>query len=256
MVPFTPSHVAAVLPLRGRDGLGLPLAALAAGSMSPDLPYFQPFVNWRLVAASTHSAIGILTWDLLFGLALWIVWRAGATALHGLAPHPIRRRWQPAAWPATAGAWLLVVAAVPLGAVTHVLWDAFTHVGGFGATQIPAIGATYAMPWGPFPGYRLLQYASGATGLAIVIWVGLRQPTRDPGPRPQPRLARVAAWLVPLSAVAAAAIGMALHPGTDMRALGFIAVTAAIGAATTVVALLSFVLGIVIGGPSRPRPTR
>ena len=49
-MPFTPSHVAAILPLAGRRDRGLPLAALAAGSMSPDLPYFQPVADWRLIS--------------------------------------------------------------------------------------------------------------------------------------------------------------------------------------------------------------
>lgn len=71
-MPLTPAHVAAVLPLRGR--WNLPFAALAAGSMSPDLGYFLPFSS-RMPRHATHSVVGIVTWDLLFGVAMWLVWR-------------------------------------------------------------------------------------------------------------------------------------------------------------------------------------
>ena len=238
-MPFTPSHIAAILPLRGRHTIGLPLAALAAGSMSPDLLYFQPVVDWRLVSPATHSVAGILSWDLLFGIVMWAAWRAGAKPFHDLAPDAIRSRWNPAGWPTKVRSWLMVVPAVLIGAVTHVLWDEFTHAGRFGATQIPAIGASYPMPWGPFPGYRLLQYASGAIGLAIIIWVGARQTPRGQEPRPRTGLARVTAWLVPLAAVSGAVMGVwMLNDPTQLRAVAFAAITTAIGTGVTVLMVL------------------
>lgn len=237
-MPFTPSHIAAILPLRGR-GRGLPLAALAAGSMSPDLPYFQPVATWRFLSPSTHSLAGILTWDLVFGIAMWVVWRAVANPLHDLAPDVIRSRWRPAGWPTSVPGWLIVVPAVLIGAVTHVLWDEFTHIGRFGATHILAIAASYPMPWGPFPGYRLLQYASGVIGLAIVVWVGARQRSLIPEPSPRPSLARATAWLVPLSALTAASIRVAaLEDPADLRALAFAGITTAVGTGTAVLLLL------------------
>lgn len=239
-MPFTPSHVAAILPLAGRRDRGLPLAALAAGSMSPDLPYFQPVADWRLISPPTHSLAGIISWDLLFGVAMWAVWRAGAEPLHDLAPDAIRRRWRPAHWPTKVAGWLIVIASVLVGAATHVLWDEFTHLGRFGTTYIPAIAASYPMPWGQFPGYRLLQYASGAIGLAIIFWVAACQPSAEPEPRPRPTLARATAWFVPLAALTAAVIRVArLEDSSDLRAMAFAAITAAIGTATAVLLLLT-----------------
>lgn len=208
--------------------------------MSPDLPYFQPVADWRLMSPATHSLAGILTWDLLFGVAMWAVWRVGAEPLHDLAPDMVRRRWRPASWPTSLSGWVIVVPAVFVGAVTHVLWDEFTHIGRLGTTYIPAIAASYPMPWGPFPGYRLLQYASGAVGLAIMVWVGARESSRDPEPRPRPGLARATAWLVPLAAVTAAAVRVArLEDPSDLRALAFAGITSAIGTATAVLILLT-----------------
>lgn len=100
-MPFTPSHIAAVLPLRGRAGRGLPIAALAAGSVSPDLLYFQPFVDWRLVTPSPHSLAGIVTWDLLLGFALWVGLRQPVTPA---APRPRPTLARSASWVVAASA--------------------------------------------------------------------------------------------------------------------------------------------------------
>lgn len=200
-MPFTPAHVAAVLPLRGR--WGLPFAALAAGSMSPDLPYFLPF---SLSRASTHGIWGIATWDLLFGLVLWFAWRWASPALHDMAPGIIRRRWRITS--GTGFRWWMVPLAVMIGSATHVLWDSFTHSGYPGAS-IDVLSAVYPSPIGPMLGYKWLQYISGAAGLAIVAWVGLRQPVRATSARRLPLLAGIA----PAVFLAGALLGVAFRLG-------------------------------------------
>ncbi len=67
-MPFTPSHVAAILPLARAP---LPAAGLAIGSMVPDLPYFVPI---GIPREYTHSLIGGLTADLPMGLVAVAVW--------------------------------------------------------------------------------------------------------------------------------------------------------------------------------------
>ncbi|MDX6259516.1 MAG: hypothetical protein QOH84_1204 [Kribbellaceae bacterium] len=156
-MPFTLAHPAAVLPLLRRPFLP---AALVAGSMAPDLPYFlraagitsttagdwyEPLLN----ATHTHSLSG-LPIDLLYAVALvlayWMI-RAPITALlpSRLAiPSPE----QPPSKARYAG-WLIISAIT--GVATHLLWDALTE------TDL-------------IPGQRLLQYASTALGLVIVAW--------------------------------------------------------------------------------------
>lgn len=225
-MPFTPAHVAAVLPLRGRSVF--PFAALAAGSMSPDLPYFLP--EGGLIPRSvTHSAFSVVTWDLLLGLAMWLVWRWAAPILHDLAPTPVRRRWrlptgpQPALW--------AVALAVIIGAATHVVWDAFTHAGEL-TSSIGALTATYPGPRGEMAGYRYLQYVSGALGVALVLWFGFRQPTREPIPRRHPALAALAPAIFFGTALLAVAVRVTTMPDrTDRHALMFAAVTSSISGA-------------------------
>ena len=64
-MPFTPAHVAAVLPVVGRRGRWVVPAAWVVGSMSPDLVYFTP-VGW--VRPLSHSLTGLLTLDPALGV--------------------------------------------------------------------------------------------------------------------------------------------------------------------------------------------
>src|SRR6478672_2270456 len=84
-MPFTPAHVAAVLPVVGRERPRWVVpCALVVGSMVPDVLYFVPLGDYRAVS---HSLRGLVTLDLLLGLVLSGLWRgAAAPVLRDLAP--------------------------------------------------------------------------------------------------------------------------------------------------------------------------
>ena len=244
-MPFTPAHVAAVLPLRGR--LGLPFAALAAGSMSPDLLYFLPF---SLPRAATHSVWSIPTWDLLFGMAMWLAWSWAVPALHDMAPAIIRRRWQP--YIDTHPRWWIIPLAVMIGAAIHVLLDSFTHTG-YPGSSFAILSATYPSPVGPLAGYRWLQYSTGAVGLAIVLWVGFHQPIRKTVPRRLPFMAAIA----PAVFFAGALLGVAVRTTlmvvpTSRRDLAFTVVTSSISGAGLSLVLLCLFHALAKRDHSRP----
>ncbi len=250
-MPFTPAHVAAVLPLRGR--VALPFAALAAGSMSPDLPYFLPF-GASIPRHVTHSALSIITWDLVLGLAMWITWRMLAPTLHDVAPAPIRNRWRlpTAAQPQ----WLIVALAVMIGAATHVVWDSFTHAGYWGSSLAP-LAASYPSPRGPMAGFRYLQYASGAVGLVIVLWFGYRQPSVRPAPRRQPNTAAITPALIFAAALLGVAVKVTtMHDPGDRRALVFATVTSSISGAAVGLIVACMVHALVERRHRAPTPQR
>lgn len=234
LVPFTPSHIAAVLPLRGVAGL--PLAALAAGSISPDVPYFLPGLsslgNW------THQPWALVSIDVAIGLVAWVLWRSAAASLHELSPAGIRQRWRPARW--NSAKWWMVLLALISGATTHVVWDSFTHPGRLGS-QLWFLAASYPGPLGDLAGYRYAQYLSGVIGLAILIWVGLRQPKR---PLPQARRGPVV--LLVAAAATSAIAGAALrifHSGAITGGVGellFAGLTGGLAAASLSVALIAW----------------
>lgn len=164
-MPFTISHAAAVLPLKKTR---MPLAALMVGSMAPDFAYFLPF---SLQRTSTHDVDGLFLFCWPVGLAVWLfyvyvlerptiellpdAWRVRVT------PSERRITFQSLAW-ASLG---LIV-----GAITHDLWDAFTHGGTFVTSRVPALN----VPLFQFQGrnirvYFMLQVLSSIVGL-FALW--------------------------------------------------------------------------------------
>ncbi|MGY1801907.1 DUF4184 family protein [Blastococcus sp. SYSU D00922] len=216
-MPFTPSHAAAVLPLLRTP---LPASALVIGSLTPDLPFYLPGgFPWR-----THTALAVVTTDVVLGLVAWVVWHgllaepalaAAPAGLRGRIPGPPPGLRTRLASPARAG-W--TVTALAVGAATHVLWDEFTHARRWGPAHIQVL----AEDWGSAPGYRWLQYASSVLGgVVLLLWL-VRWWRRTP-PRPGVRRPGVRwAWAVLLAvggsigAVAAAGapdLGAAVYEG-------------------------------------------
>jgi hypothetical protein len=99
-VPFTPSHAVVALPF-----VRTPLvpAAIAIGSMTPDLPLFFRFGPdyWF-----THDWLGALVVDLPLAFGLLLVWRLLLRpATPQLTPRWLAERW-PAQWSGRASGWL------------------------------------------------------------------------------------------------------------------------------------------------------
>ncbi|MEV6637967.1 DUF4184 family protein [Actinoplanes sp. NPDC051470] len=187
-MPFTGSHPAAVLPFSRTP---LPLSALVVGSMVPDLPFYLPVPYGR---ALSHRLLGVVTVDVAAGLLVHEAW----LRVLGPAVGSVLGRRVTLARPDA----LRVVAGLALGAVTHIVWDSFTHAGGWGVRLVPALNARI----GPLPAYEWAQYASGAAGaVAIGTWAWRRRKSLPD----QPSLPRrpVAAAVIALATLAGAALG-------------------------------------------------
>ncbi|MFJ8190259.1 DUF4184 family protein [Streptomyces sp. NPDC096094] len=190
-MPFTLSHAVAVLPAVRSDGTGrgpLVPAVLVAGSLSPDMTYYAAsFLSGAMEFGDvTHSFPGVFTVDVLIAWALVAVWllvreplvallpRAGqgraATLLRCGAPRARVR-------PSLVARWYM---SAVLGALTHVVWDAFTHLDRWGMRVFPALGREIAGS----PLYWYLQYGGSAVA-AVVIAVFLARALRR-APRAEP----------------------------------------------------------------------
>jgi hypothetical protein len=183
-LPFTLSHAAAVLPVVRGDGSGrgrLVPAVLVAGSFAPDLTYYAAsFLSGAMEFGDvTHSFPGVFTVDVLIAWALVGLWLLVREPLVALLP----RAWQGrvaallrcGAPPARVLPSLVVrwyVSAV-LGALTHVVWDAFTHLDRWGMRVLPVLGREIAGS----PLYWYLQYGGSALA-AVVIAVFLARALR------------------------------------------------------------------------------
>ncbi len=236
-MPFTPSHVAAILPF-----VRTPLApaALAIGAMAPDLPYFLPVFADRDL---THSLLGVPTIDLLVGGLAFVLWLAVLRApVLDYSPRWLRERMDPQARWRVRGpviSVLLAVAAIELGILTHLLLDLVTHEGGWIETVAPWTSDMI----GTFSVANIIHaVVSAVTGVIVVLWVrgwAGRTPRTPRASRLGDR-ERLATWLGLLGVLAAVGLvwwgrGIAVgrHP-LDPNLMGasfFVAVAVTLGLA-------------------------
>ncbi|KEF03354.1 MULTISPECIES: DUF4184 family protein [Streptomyces] len=185
-MPFTLSHAAAVLPVVRRTGEArgpLVASALVAGSFAPDLTYFADSVlpGAMLFGDFTHGIPGVLTVDVLITAVLvggWLLLREPLVALlptawRGKVYAVVRGRPGTGGRPLAAYLALFYVSAV-LGALTHIVWDAFTHPGRWGTRLVPVLNEVV----GGFPLCTYVQYGTSALALGVIgwfLWTALRQ---------------------------------------------------------------------------------
>jgi hypothetical protein len=163
-VPFTPAHLAAVLPLRRTP---LPFAALACGAVAPDLPYYLVAFDQPLRGTHTHSLSGTLV-SVPIALLLWLAVRVGARPIADLAPESWRARLRTVPTPRWHWA---VLPATWVGALTHVAWDHWTHAYGWPVRRIAALRVE--TPLG-LQVHEVLQQLSTLFGLSVLAVVLMR----------------------------------------------------------------------------------
>lgn len=190
-MPFTLSHAAAVLPAVRTDGTGrgtLVPAVLVAGSFSPDMTYYAASVLPGAMEFGdvTHSFAGVFTVDVVVAWALvglWLLLREPLVALL-----PVRRQARPATLlrcgaeharvrPSLALRWYVSAA---LGALTHVVWDAFTHLDRWGMRLFPVLGEEIAGS----PLYWYLQYGGSAVAAVVIAAFVVLALRRSPAAAP------------------------------------------------------------------------
>jgi hypothetical protein len=190
VMPFTPTHVLAVIPIAAFCRGTLPFSALVIGSMIPDFPLFSPLSPSY---ETTHSAVGLLSACLPLGLACFVLFHSSMKRpLLALLPRAIQARCASLpAPPVGPSPWALVPTSVAIvvGAATHLVWDSFTHRGRWGMRLLPGLNETALTMWGhAMPGFKVLQYGSTVIGLPclmllLAIWLLRRNPA-GPGGRP------------------------------------------------------------------------
>jgi hypothetical protein len=200
-MPFTISHVAVVLPFSRLLTRWRVLSAAAIGAMAPDFGVFFP---WRLGRTETHSVMSLLTFCVPVGLAAyWTFQGLIKTAVLEVMPEGAYARWRPFASAADIGSlrqWALAAGGVLAGAVTHLVWDGFTHVGARGVRMFPVlddpileIGRRHVGAVG------LMQDLGSLVGILVVIALlayGLRRGHDIPVPNRPVSVAERRRWLL------------------------------------------------------------
>jgi len=181
-MPFTVSHAAAVIPLR-RSRFFI-FSALVVGSMAPDFEYF---VCLSFSRGISHSWTGLFTFCLPAGLVV-------LGLFHGLLKRPLlcllpvghRRRLEVHAgafpwWPLSR--LVRIVVSMLAGILSHLVWDAFTHLHGFGVRAIPLLAApVYPLPDGAIRVCDLLQLGCSVLGAIVVLAAYIHWYRNQPAP--------------------------------------------------------------------------
>jgi hypothetical protein len=168
-MPFTLAHAAAAFPLRRTR---LILSALIIGTFTPDLEFFLRFAP---KGPCGHTTRGLFLFCLPAGfIVFWLFHAVVKEPLAALMPRAVRQRvpadpyplplWQPLQL-------ALVLVSILVGALTHVLWDSFTHAGYWPAQHWQFLNQPFTLPLlGVVHLYKLLQYASTVFGCLAVGW--------------------------------------------------------------------------------------
>lgn len=171
-MPFTLAHPAVVVPIY-RMASSLSLPALVIGSLSPDVAYFIPMGFNRL---DTHSALAILWFCLPVSLLIYVLFYIIlAPVLVELGPKVIRERLATnyifGNLPVVP--WQIVAISSTIGAVTHILWDSFTHANG-ALVQVltPLQTALISVGGYTLTVYKILQHGSSLIGMGVLLfWI-------------------------------------------------------------------------------------
>lgn len=168
-MPWTFAHPAAILPLKRFCPEHLSFAGLVIGAMSPDLGYYVGRLD---MGGETHSLAGIFKICLPTSLALLALTRWLHRPVARLLPSPHREALlalDPPASLTKARALGIAAISVLLGALTHVAWDAFTHVSGYMVVHLAALRTPlFELGQRTFHVYNILQHASTLAGVAIL----------------------------------------------------------------------------------------
>jgi hypothetical protein len=168
-MPFTISHTAVVLPFSRWLARWQLLSAATIGAMVPDFRVFFP----GMPRVETHSLTALLTFCLPVGLiTYWLFQRFIKSPILEVLPEGPYARWRPFAAEASIRSlrqWLLAAGGVLAGAVTHLIWDGFTHDGGRGVRMFPVLDDSLDIGSRHLPAVYVLQDLGSLIGLAAVL---------------------------------------------------------------------------------------
>lgn len=181
-MPFTPAHIAAVLPLRRR--WMFVWSALVAGSIAPDLEYF---LSLGPHSRAMHRFPGTFLYTLPVALTVLWVWHTFISEpLLETMPESLRECFHPEKFrfggPSRFAA---IVFSVVVGIYLHVFWDDFTHMNSPITARVTWLNHIVRVPGlGTRAIYTWLQLASSAAGLlilAIAFWKWFRAARAEGG---------------------------------------------------------------------------
>lgn len=181
-MPFTFSHPAAVLPFNYIGKKYFSITALIVGSMVPDFEYF---IRMKDVSYYSHTWKGAVWLDVPVGIAIcFLVHNVVRDLMIQNLPFVLYKRFAVHLqfnWNAHfRQSWLIVTCSVFIGALSHLIWDRFTHRSYYLISHLPGFFEKHAflMHHSTFV-YRLFQTAYSLSGLGILLYAVWQLPSGE-----------------------------------------------------------------------------
>ncbi len=177
-MPWTFAHPLAILPLRRLAPQRFNLMALVIGSIAPDLGYYVFAYD---LATLAHQWLGLLVVCLPLGWAVFMYLRLMQTHFIYLLPQIQRQALQmhlPPSRRLSVAQMIWISLSLLLGAMTHIVWDAFTHASGFAVAYFDILREPVEIAGFHTHVFHLLQHLStliGVGGLVYYYWQWLRK---------------------------------------------------------------------------------
>ncbi|WP_345213531.1 DUF4184 family protein [Mucilaginibacter gynuensis] len=169
-MPFTFCHPAIVLPLGYLPKRVVSVSALVIGSMAPDFEYF---FRMRIFSIYSHTWDGLLWFDLPVGLFVLLIYLSLVkNVLIDHLPEFLNKRFSSFKNPPSfrfSNA-IIAVLCILLGAISHILWDGFTHKSGYFVAHIPALSIPVTINHTTLYVYNIVQHASSLLGLLVILY--------------------------------------------------------------------------------------
>jgi hypothetical protein len=182
-MPFTFSHPAIILPANRLSREIYSMTGLVIGSMTPDFEYF---IRMNLGSVFSHTLHGIFYFDLPIGLALCFIFHdLVRNDLINNLPAGLYERFYALKyfdWDTYyRKKWPVVLLSIVAGAVSHILWDSFTHPCGYFVLKFPVLQTRIHLSGFTITIYNFLQQMSSVIGLFVVFFFIYRMPKTEAG---------------------------------------------------------------------------
>lgn len=165
-MPLTFAHPAAVLPF-SRDSKYVNFLAMVLGSMSPDFEYFLRGMPYGEIG---HTFIGFIAFNLPIVVIIYFIYQ---TCIHRTLFSHLPSIIQGTYSQKTSSTRMLKVFvflySTLFGMLTHVVWDSFTHLGGFMVKNISILTYTVHIFNFNIPIFKFLQHGSTIVGITAII---------------------------------------------------------------------------------------
>ena len=170
-MPFTFSHPALILPLNYLPKKWFSMTGLIIGSLTPDFEYF---IRMKIKSNYSHTILGILYFDLPLGILLsFIFHNIVKNDLFQNLPNQLKSRFlniEMLEWNNYFSKnWIVVIVSIIIGTISHLMWDSFTHEGGYVVSHVSFLSNSVDLFGKEIKYLKILQHTSTLFGGLIIL---------------------------------------------------------------------------------------